>query len=461
MQRSLCIVATLFTLAWAAMSTRAQRPAASEPVLSTSGQFIVHAPHSSAPAASSALTGDNKLVRLEPALVSVSCERIKQALLRDIGPSASWRGRIYVDVRSARGRGQPVTITSERFKNGWQYRVELPELVERDRYTRAILQVLLLELANRGSSGRLAEVPVWLSEGLTQRLLASKDFDIILPPPHDRVNGLNFTAKTVLEKKEDPVARARQQLHGQAPLTFDQLSWQAQDELSGPGTELYRASAQLFVGELLRLRDGRACIAAMLSRLPRYYNWQLTFLDAFSAHFERLLDVEKWWALCCVQSPERELARRVPGEATWDDLDQALLAQPQLRAAGDASSGSVQVTLQAIIREWPRVQQRQALSAKIQDLGLLRPRLSPDLTVLVNEYCQAIDVYLQSPYWSKPPTSIGKKAALSSVAQEALQRLDALDARRGALRPVQKTPDPDDAASQSKTPVASVVGGKN
>ncbi len=70
-----------------------------------------------------------------------------------------------------------------RFKNGWQYRVDLPNVVERPRYVRAIVQVLLLELANRTAQGRGAEIPLWLVEGFSQLLLASSEVEIILPPP--------------------------------------------------------------------------------------------------------------------------------------------------------------------------------------------------------------------------------------------------------------------------------------
>jgi hypothetical protein len=421
------------------MASAQALPSASNPVLSTSGQFVVHASGSAAVTGNpAALAVERNLVRLEPAYAGVSCERIKQALSQEVGLGASWQGRIYVEIRPGGTAGQRITITSERFRNSWQYRVELPESVERDRYTRAVINVLLLEAANRWASGRLREVPQWLTEGLTQRLLASREIELILPPPHETVNGLSFAAKTVVQRVDDPVGRAREELHGQAPLTFDQLSWQVQDELSGAAIELYRASAQLFVGELLRLRDGRACLSAMVARMPQHYNWQLAFLEAFGSHFERLVDVEKWWALCCVQSPQspqRELATDLPAALTWDDLARALLTPTGPHLVGDTLQTRGNVTLQTIIQEWARVQQREALSTRLQELRLLRPSLSPDLALLAAEYCQALEVYLQNPHWSKPPTVLGKKAELSNAAEEAVQRLDSLDAHREALRP--------------------------
>ena len=80
---------------------------------------------------------------------TVSCERIKQALMRELGATAPWRGTVYLVLYPARAPGDTITITSERFKGGWQYRVDFPDVVERSRYVRAIVQVLLLEVANR------------------------------------------------------------------------------------------------------------------------------------------------------------------------------------------------------------------------------------------------------------------------------------------------------------------------
>ncbi len=419
------------------LATRAQ--AVSSPidsVLSHSGQFIIQAERSSPLSiTASDLATNRSLVRLEPALMGVSCERIKQILLRELGNTAPWQGRIYLKVRPVRAPSQTIALTSERFKNGWQYQVELPDPVERDRYIRAIVQVVLIELANRGSRGRRAEIPLWLSEGLSQRLLASREMETILPPPRRSVNGLSLSTLRVTERMGSPLEQARKQLRGRPPLSFDQLSWQDQDELSGPAADLYRGSAQLFVGELLRLPDGRACLAGMLARLPQYHNWQLAFLEAFRSHFERPLDVEKWWALCCAPAPDRAEVQNRTTDGSWSGLDQALRTPAPVRPGTTPQPERVEVSLQTIVREWDRAPQTEALSRKLQELDLLRPQLSRDLAVLVQEYCQVLEVYLQNQNRTKPMTFFGRRPGLSHVAMETLQRLDALDARRETLRP--------------------------
>ena len=118
---------------------------------SFSGQFIVPTV-ANLDLRSSAWASTNKdLIQLEPTLLTVSCERIKQLVYRELGASAAWRGKIFLGLYLAQSAQQPVTIMSERFSDGWQYRIELPHLVERERYVRTIVQTLLLEMANRSS----------------------------------------------------------------------------------------------------------------------------------------------------------------------------------------------------------------------------------------------------------------------------------------------------------------------
>src|SRR5207244_10299871 len=98
---------------------------------SFSGQFVVRtlrAPGGPAPAPA---TTNQNLIRLEPTLVTVSCERIKQLLYHELGMRSAWRGKIFLALYPAQTAAEPVTIVSDKFKDAWQYRVALPDLLER------------------------------------------------------------------------------------------------------------------------------------------------------------------------------------------------------------------------------------------------------------------------------------------------------------------------------------------
>jgi len=408
-----------------------QLPANLVSARSQSGQFVVYAgstPGSIPPVLEPAK--NQGFIRLEATLVAVSCERIKQLLTRELDDPAPWRGTIYLVLYPARGASDPITITTERFKDESHYRVDMPDVVERIRYVRAVVQVLLIEMANRAGWAQAAEVPAWLSEGFTQLLLAANEVEIILPAPSESTSGLNLSTMTVRSRKESLEDQVRKKLRGRAPLTFEDLSWPTEEQRSGEAGEVYSGSAHLFVGELLRLPEGRAALRGMLTRLPQHYNWQFAFLKAFSPRFERPLDVEKWWALSRAQILGREPATAWSLEESWRKLDQALRAAVLVRAATNDSPLRADVPLQTVLREWEPQRQILAFDHVLRQLELLRPRLAPELAGLVEDYSQAIKAYTQQQGRGGAVLPASRKASQQRAIEAAIQQLDALDVRR-------------------------------
>ena len=414
------------------------------------GQFVVYAGRTSGslpPVLE--LTKTRGFVQLEPTLVAISCERIKQMVLRELDATAPWRGTIYLVLYPARGARDAVTVTAERFTGGWQYRLDMPDVMERARYVRAIVQVLLAEMANRSAPARAAEVPLWLSEGLTQLLLDSSHDEIILSPPKQSLHGVNVRTTVVKARRASLQEQVQQKLRGRAALSFDHLSWPGENQLAGPAGDLYSGSAELFVGELLRLPDGRACLRAMLQRLPQHYNWQLAFLGAFRGHFERPLDVEKWWSLARAETAARDPDQTWAPEESWQKLDQAIHASVQVRTGTNDLPLHADVPLQTIIQEWDKVRQTAALQNALRDLGLIRLRIAPDFAGLVQDYHQTITTYLQQRDSSGSIIPFVRRASRRRAVGDALQQLNALDARREALRPA---PQPTDASQALAVP---------
>ncbi len=406
------------------------------PVASHSGQFIIHAqPEVGHPSwVASNLATNRSLLRLDPALLAVSCERIKQSLCHQLGLGSAWRGRIYIEITRTPLAEQNVTITSQRFNNSWQYQLELPDPIERIRYVRAVVQALLLEAANRDSSGRLSEVPLWLAEGLAQQILASKEIEIILAPPRDLVNGVSASTQRAVEARENPLAEARSKMGARSPLTFDELSWPAPDAATTGPNDLYSASAQMFVGELLNLQDGKTGLRTMVTQLPQFYNWQFAFLRAFQSHFSRPLDVEKWWALSVASLNGRDAAKMLTTDDSWRKLNDAVLTPQEVREGTNSPVREVW-TLQGIIREWPLDRQAQILTTRLLELESLRAHASQDVVMLVQDYCQVLTAYLRNEHKGSGIANLGKGGAASQIGQETLSRLDALDDRRRAMHP--------------------------
>jgi len=409
---------------------------------SVSGQFIVTGPPS--PAARSRLADRPEIatnadfVRLEPALLAISAERIKTSLRRelDLDPNAPWRGQIFLVLHPAQSTDEDVAIVSERFASGWNYQVRLPDVLPCTRFARAMTGVLLLEFANRNARARCAEIPAWLTDGLSWQLFADDWQKVILSSPAKRVNGLPVSRTVTTKRGLDPLAGPRRILQNDPALTFEQLSWPTGEQLSGADGGVYRASAQLLVNELLGLKNGRAHLRTMLETLPDCYNWQMAFQSAFHENFPRPLDVEKWWVLQTIGFAARDPGPLWTPAVSRDQLDEILSVPVEMRTASNALPVHAQISLQAVIRNWDRARRAAILQTKLRDLELAQLRMAAPLAVLTDGYRRALADYLglgKRPSlvmrWIKHPFTSSSKTA----ATDTLKKLDALDAQRRAI----------------------------
>jgi hypothetical protein len=376
------------------------------------------------------------LVRLEPALLSVSAERIKDSLRRQLGIelNAPWQGKIFLVLHPAQSPDEDVTVVSQPYLNGWNYRVHLPDVLSQTRFLRAMTGVWLLELANRSDTGaRSAEIPAWLTDGLSQQLLVPGLPEIILSAPNKLVNGLPQSRMVTTQRGLDPLADARRVLRDHPALTFGQLSWPTDAQLTGGDGGAYRASAQLFVSELLDLKDGPARLCAMLAALPGCYNWQTAFQTAFRENFPRPLDVEKWWALQVVNFVAHGPGPRWTPAVSREKLDEILRVPVEVWTASNALPARTGVSLQAVIRNFEPSRQTAILQTKLRDLELAQLRMAAPLAALTDEYRQTVASYLgqnkeiRQPLWSKHP--LPQKTS----ARATLKKLDKLDAQRQAI----------------------------
>jgi hypothetical protein len=424
--RPVCaLVAGLLSLLAAARSE--SLPPSPDVAQSVSGQFSVSFEPDHNPYFRLLNAGTNTdLLRLEPALLAVSAERFKAALGREIGLAANtpWSGKIFLALHPARSLDEPVNLVAQPFLHNWNYRLELPDLVTRNRCARAFSAVMLLEIANRSApaGGHSAALPEWLVSGLARQILAAEDAAVILAAPGKLIDDLAQTRVNEQRRGIDPLAAARRVLQNFPALTFEQLSWPTAAQVNGDDGGGYQASAQLFVSELLALKDGPAKVRALLAQLPAHENWQAAFLAAFPENFQRPLDVEKWWSLRVVA-----FATRAPGPlwitaVSRGKLDAALAVPVNIRYSPNALPSYAEISLQSVIRNFETERQVQILQTRLRDLELIQVRLTPSLAGLADAYCKVLSDYLHARkkfYFLRRP---GPAKTIS--------RLDALDARR-------------------------------
>ena len=409
-----------------------------------SGQFIVtSASPLSSLAATPRIAADTNFVRLKPSLLAISAERIRETLQRELGINNQWRGKIFLVLRPAQSPNEEVTIVSERSANGWNYSVSMPDILSRIRFVRAMVSVVLLEFANRNaSSTRSAEIPEWLTDGLSQQLLAADGRKIILSSPSRVVNGLPQSRVIESQRGMDFLADARRVLRDYPTLTFEQLSWPTGAQLAGTDGGAYRASAQLFVNELLNLKNGPEHLRAMLQSLPRFYNGQTAFQNAFSADFPRPLDLEKWWALQVVSFAAQDPGARWTPAVSREKLAEILGVPVEMRTASNALPTRMEISLQVVIRNFDPSEQTRVFQTKLRDLELAQLRMAPQLAVLTAEYRLALASYLGQDKRTAPVFHANKHALVPSKASssDTLKKLDVLDAKR---RTIEATIKPD------------------
>jgi hypothetical protein len=419
---------------------RAQFSPIAPPVTSSvSGQFVV-----SAPAQFSWLfnrpeiAANTNLIRLDPALLAVAVERFKVLLWQQVGLKAGspWQGKVHLMLRAARSPEDEVTIASSFMSGSWSYQVLLPDVLTRARYARALSAVLLLEIANRAnrSPNRSPEIPAWLVDGLGRQVLDEDEAKLILSLPAGMPNGAPMSSVNERERGLDALASARTILQNSATLTFDQLSWPTEEQMNGDDGGVYRASAQLFVHELLRLPAGPEKIHFLLARLPGCLNWQLAFYEAYRSEFKRPVEVEKWWSLRAIEFAAHNANSQLTAADSDERLADLLEVPVQIRGNSNSLPWHTEISLQKAIRELEPGHRDAELSSLLRNLELAQFRLARPYAVLAAGYRDVLRSFLGASDSPHPVTNNRREAASKRAPlKDTLKKLDALDIRRREL----------------------------
>ena len=395
-------------------------------VRSQSGQFVVRGLPTGAPQAGFS-TSAVQYIRLDPSLTAVSLERIREAVMDELGPTGRWRGLITAFIQPVKADEGKVRITSVHFSDGWGYELTLPDRLDKHLFLQAVVEVILRELANRSASEREAELPAWLVDGLVEELEGTSLRTLALEPAlplNERARNLDF------------MRRARELLRRQPALKFDELGMPSDEQRFGSGAPLFRACAHVFVHGLLRLPSGRDKLRQMLLHLPDHLNWQTTFLHSFQEEFPRLIDADKWYALNAASLSNQDPDSFWPLETTWMQLDEILATRVQVRLAASELPTQTRVSLQRIISEWKFEQQQPELLQKINRLQVLRQRAAPVVVALLDEYARVLRNYVAGAGGGGSSVAARRRAATRARALSGGVRiqLDEADAHRAALR---------------------------
>jgi len=372
-------------------------------------------------------------VRLEPALIATSCERIKEGILRELNVPDRWVSRIDLRIHTTVSSNVPPCLNIFRGHDKWTYAVDLPVAMTPRRLANTLVEVILLEMANRSATFDSASIPPWLAEGMAAQIQAT-DPTVLLQPSRrtDSIRSFTEQVKPLLllapeQLSHDAALIAKfQRVHSHPVLTFEELSWPPSNLAADPAREeIFQASAQLFLYRLLNQEDGRANVCQFIEMLPRHLNWQLSFMECYEEQFQHLHDVEKWWGLASFQPGETAIGRWTAARS--GELLRDILLVPVQEAQPKSGVKTGTASLQDIILRWNPQSQTAPLRRTLMELTSIRSRLDPSYLPLVDHYCMALRDYLKKHdakkhFWqrSKDITQGARKAAAQQLA-----RLDA------------------------------------
>lgn len=406
---------------------------------SASGQFLVVGHEPGSPQGPPPLSNiRSNHVQLDPRVLAIACEQVKTELLALLRTGDQWRGGIAVHVDGPADPDTPVGVSAARRSDGWRFTLRLPGQVERLKLVRAMVRVLLLELANRDNQGaRLAEVPLWMQEGLAAQLYAIHG-DSLAAGVGARIFGLDADGaapKIVISRRPQSYDRNYTELLSLArrhfalfePVEFAALQFPRPADLEGFAWLTFQYSAHLFVAELLHLADGAPGLLRTLAELKGFLNPQLAFLKAFAGQFPTALAADKWWTVVCVDFKSRETNLRWSEAHTLTRLKELLHVPVDVRADAEAVPERRDLMMQDLIRETAFSDHRGILLRVVRALLYVELNSQPDLARLIRDYRQVLVDYVGA---IEEDGGDSTPARFKLVKESTNERLDLLDGIR-------------------------------
>lgn len=367
-------------------------------------------------------------VSLDPAYLAATAERIKQQLFQELQLTERHRGNVYITLLRATDPPQEVRVAQkyERFKDRWDYLVEMPSVMEPEKLVRAFVQILLMEAANRQAGPASVPIPHWLAEGLVEHLMATAGDTLVLDP----------NSKLIATRRlNDEVMTLREQLSNSEVLSLEQLSWPVAKGDPEAFDRLFRLSSHALVMSLIQLPDGGPRLGQLVRLLSRFQNWQFAFLAAFQSTFPTVLDAEKWWAVTTAHLSSRNAYDRWSLADSLSRLEELIVIPIELQTA-DGSILRKNQSLQQVITSMEFSRQQPVLERIVSGLFNLQFRAAPAVLLLARDYQSTLEAYLNMRDFAYLSTLSNRLPTRDPevVTETALRRLDDLSARLALLK---------------------------
>jgi len=327
-------------------------------------------------------------VRFDPAIMSIFCQRIKHSLLDELGMADNWKGVVEIELVFFPDEKRPIRLSHRLLNDGFHTWMEVPDETDPQQVIRTVVQVLLLEIANRTSKDHAIEVPLWLSEGLTN-LIIERCGAAIIPLPE--------TPQVFTIRAGNPTNAAKERLKTVDALEFSVLANPGPEDVRGVRWFIYQDSCMLLTYELLNLPNGRLLIQKTLANFKNYSNWQNGFLEVWNEHFPTLIDLEKWWALTI------SVSRQSSGLNSWEmrpsleKLDEILSTSLSTVNKTFPTDSRPSLELQSICLQWSFMIQVNLYNQIVAQLKSFELVAEPLVASLAGAYRAALEDYVRRP----------------------------------------------------------------
>ena len=390
------------------------------------------------------LDANANTILIAPDYVVVTAERVRHAMLSRLGLSLLPGSRVKLRLEPAMSYKATVPVVTERHLNGYTYGLTLPSEIEADKLVRALVQVALLDLANQKPQLRDTEIPLWLTVGFTQVLLAQPDLVLVLSRPEQ--GGKEMAMEEVVKnvRRHDTLVGVRARLRGRRAFDFSEIAMPSPAHLRGENWRDFQACSHLLVDRLLAVPAGGVRLQNMIRQLPNNLNWQTGFLKVYGDLFADMLVVEKWWAVTIVQLTGQNQYQNWTLLEAVEKLENLLKLPAEVRLNAADSPLEAEVTLQQAIRGWDFAVQKQTLQQKINQLLIARVKMPQQLLPFVNEYGRILQNYVVTRQRIESfKTRRGQvRPRIAPVIDESVRQLDSVDRRLVLFKPESKTPAP-------------------
>ena len=410
---------------------------------SRSGQFVAYGPMSPK-RRGGILDANANTILIGPDHVVVAAERVRRAMLSRLGLPSLPGSRVKLRLEPVMSFDAAVRVVTGRHRNGFTYALTLPSEIEPDKFIRALVQVTLLDLANQKPQLRDTEIPLWLTVGFTQVLMAQPDLVLVLGQPEQ--GGEEMSTEEVVKnvRRHDTLAGVRARLRGRRAFDFSEIAMPAPAHLRGENWRDFQACSHLLVDRLLAIPAGGVRLRNMIAQLPDNLNWQTGFLKVYGDLFADMLVVEKWWAVTIVQLTGQNQYQNWTLREAVEKLENLLKLPAEVRLNAADSPLEAEITLQQAIRGWDFAVQKQTLGQKFNQLLIARLKMPRELVPFVNEYGRILQSYIatRQQVESFRPRRGQMRPKVAPVIDEAVRQLDSVDRRLALFKPESATPAP-------------------